>query len=42
METGGVEREYLLLVFDRGDKLYVPIDQSDRVTRYSGGGRARP
>ncbi len=42
METGGVERDYLLLVFDRGDKLYVPIDQSDRVTRYSGGGRARP
>ncbi|HEV2129179.1 MAG TPA: transcription-repair coupling factor, partial [Thermomicrobiales bacterium] len=39
METGGVEREYLLLVFDRGDKLYVPIDQSDRVTRYSGGGQ---
>ncbi len=40
METGGVEREYLLLVFDRGDKLYVPIDQSDRVTRYSGGGQS--
>ena len=39
METGGVEREYLLLIFDRGDKLYVPIDQSDRVTRYSGGGQ---
>jgi transcription-repair coupling factor (superfamily II helicase) len=39
METGGVEREYLLLVFDRGDKLYVPIDQSDRVSRYSGGGQ---
>jgi transcription-repair coupling factor (superfamily II helicase) len=40
METGGVEREYLLLVFDRGDKLYVPIDQSDRVSRYSGGGQS--
>ncbi len=40
METGGVEREYLLLVFDKGDKLYVPIDQSDRVTRYSGGGQS--
>ncbi len=39
MEMGGVEREYLLLQFDRGDKLYVPIDQSDRVSRYGGGGQ---
>ena len=37
-ETSGVEREYLLLEYARGDKLYVPIDQSDRVTRYSSGG----
>jgi transcription-repair coupling factor (superfamily II helicase) len=36
--TGGVEREYLLLEYAKGDKLYVPVDQSDRVTRYSGGG----
>ncbi len=39
-ESGGVEREYLLLEFERGDKLYVPIDQSDRVTRYGGGGQS--
>lgn len=38
MTTHGVEREYLLLEYERGDKLYVPVDQSDRVTRYSGGG----
>jgi transcription-repair coupling factor (superfamily II helicase) len=38
IETGGVEREYLLLEYAKGDKLYVPVDQSDRVTRYSGGG----
>ena len=38
METGGIEREYLLLEYERGDKLYVPVDQSDRVSRYSGGG----
>ncbi|MDQ4099105.1 MAG: transcription-repair coupling factor [Chloroflexota bacterium] len=38
LETGGVEREYLLLEYERGDKLYVPVDQSDRVSRYSGGG----
>jgi transcription-repair coupling factor (superfamily II helicase) len=40
MESGGVEREYLLLEFERGDKLYVPIEQSDRVTRYGGGGQS--
>ena len=34
----GVEREYLLLEYAKGDKLYVPVDQSDRVTRYTGGG----
>jgi transcription-repair coupling factor (superfamily II helicase) len=38
METQGIEREYLLLEYKRGDKLYVPVDQSDRVSRYSGGG----
>lgn len=38
MEMQGIEREYLLLEYERGDKLYVPVDQSDRVTRYSGGG----
>jgi transcription-repair coupling factor (superfamily II helicase) len=38
MEIQEIEREYLLLEYARGDKLYVPVDQSDRVTRYSGGG----
>lgn len=38
MEVQRIEREYLLLEYERGDKLYVPVDQSDRVTRYSGGG----
>jgi transcription-repair coupling factor (superfamily II helicase) len=38
MEVQEIEREYLLLEFDKGDKLYVPVDQSDRVSRYSGGG----
>lgn len=38
MDLQGIEREYLLLEYERGDKLYVPVDQSDRVTRYSGGG----
>ena len=38
LETHGVEREYMLLEYARGDRLYVPVDQSDRVSRYSGGG----
>lgn len=42
VETGGIEREYLLLEYEKGDKLYVPVDQSDRVTRYATGGVAAP
>lgn len=38
MTTAGVEREYLLLEYEKGDKLYVPVDQSDRVSRYGTGG----
>jgi len=41
-ESGGIEREYLQLEFQKGEKLYVPVDQSDRVTRYSAGGTAAP
>ncbi|MDO8879465.1 MAG: transcription-repair coupling factor [Coriobacteriia bacterium] len=32
----GAERDYLLLEYARGDKLYVPVEQLDRVTRYVG------
>ncbi|MBN1192922.1 MAG: transcription-repair coupling factor [Coriobacteriia bacterium] len=32
----GVERDYLLLEYAKGDKLYVPVEQLDRVTRYVG------
>ncbi len=37
-EQAGVEREYMLLEYARGDKLYVPVDQSDRVTRHGAAG----
>lgn len=37
MATQGVEREYLLLEYAQGDKLYVPSDQIDRVQKYIGG-----
>ncbi|MEK7848123.1 MAG: CarD family transcriptional regulator, partial [Chloroflexota bacterium] len=38
LSQDGVEREYLLLEYDAGDKLYVPSDQVDRVSRYVGPG----
>ena len=38
----GVEREYLHLDYAEGDKLYVPADQIDRVSRYIGVGEAAP
>ena len=34
---GGVERDYLLLAYKGGDKLYVPSDQIDAVRHYVGG-----
>jgi transcription-repair coupling factor (superfamily II helicase) len=34
---GGVERDYLLLEYRGGDKLYVPSDQIDAVRHYTGG-----
>lgn len=36
MSAEGVEREYLVLEYAIGDKLYVPTDQVDRVSRYVG------
>ena len=35
-EVAGVMRDYLLLEYAEGDKLYVPVEQLDRVTRYVG------
>ncbi|MGH9025449.1 MAG: transcription-repair coupling factor, partial [Acidimicrobiia bacterium] len=34
---GGVERDYLLLEYRGGDRLYVPTDQVGAVRRYTGG-----
>jgi transcription-repair coupling factor (superfamily II helicase) len=34
---GGVERDYLLLEYKSGDKLYVPSDQVDLLRPYTGG-----
>ncbi len=35
-EIDGTARDYLLLEYAEDDKLYVPVDQLDRVTRYVG------
>ncbi|MBI2917862.1 MAG: transcription-repair coupling factor [Chloroflexi bacterium] len=34
MEVAGTRREYLLVEYAQGDKLYVPIDQMDRIGPY--------
>ncbi len=36
------EREYLLVEYDENDRLYVPIHQADRLSRYIGGGDRSP
>ena len=35
-DVDGTARDYLLLEYAEGDKLYVPVEQLDRVTRYVG------
>ena len=35
-EVDGTERDYLQLEYAEGDKLFVPVEQLDRVTRYVG------
>ena len=40
--VAGVEREYLQVSYARGDKLYVPAHQADRLSRYVGAGDRVP
>jgi transcription-repair coupling factor (superfamily II helicase) len=42
MTQDEVEREYLEIDYAAGDKLYVPIEQADRVSRYVGFGDVAP
>jgi transcription-repair coupling factor (superfamily II helicase) len=35
-EVAGVERDYLQLEYAQGDKLFTPVEQIDRITRYVG------
>ncbi len=41
-EVLGQEHDYLLLEYARGDKLYVPVEQIDRVTKYVGSDGTSP
>jgi transcription-repair coupling factor (superfamily II helicase) len=41
-QIDGIEHEYLELRYDEGDKLYVPAEQVDRVSRYAGPGDHAP
>ncbi len=42
MRADNGNKEYLVLEYAAGDKLYVPTDQIDRVTRYIGAGEQPP
>ncbi|MBI2954164.1 MAG: transcription-repair coupling factor [Chloroflexi bacterium] len=42
LAEGGVDREYIILDYAEGDRLYVPVDQLDRVSKYVGAGEQLP
>ncbi|MFC2041133.1 transcription-repair coupling factor [Chloroflexota bacterium] len=42
LSTENVEKEYLVLEYASSDRLYVPADQIDRVSRYVGAGEQAP
>jgi transcription-repair coupling factor (superfamily II helicase) len=42
MSSNGTEREYLVLEYAGGDRLYVPTERIDRVSRYIGAGDQTP
>lgn len=35
-------RDYILIAYDKGDKLYLPTEQMDKVQKYIGAGEAKP
>ncbi len=39
--VAGIERDYLIVAYAAGDKLYVPTDQLDAIRRYTGGEQPR-
>ena len=37
IKTGDTERDYIVVLYKNGDRLYVPVDATDMLSRYSGG-----
>ena len=42
LDVGGLRREFMVLVYQGGDKLKVPVDAFDRVQKYASAEGARP
>ena len=42
LEVGGMRREFMVLAYQGGDKLKVPVDAFDRVQKYASAEGARP
>jgi transcription-repair coupling factor (superfamily II helicase) len=42
LEVGGIRREFMVLVYQGGDKLKVPVESFDRVQKYASAEGARP
>jgi transcription-repair coupling factor (superfamily II helicase) len=42
LDIGSITREYLQVSYAHGDKLYVPVHQADRLSRYVGAGEKTP
>jgi transcription-repair coupling factor (superfamily II helicase) len=42
LEVGGIRREFMVLVYQGGDKLKVPVESFDRVQKYASREGARP
>ena len=42
MSSAGIEGEYLVLEYAAGDRLYVPVERIDRISRYIGAGDQAP
>ncbi|MCQ2752588.1 MAG: hypothetical protein MJ189_05805, partial [Coriobacteriales bacterium] len=41
-DFGDSEKDYMLLIYDGGDKLYVPVEQIDKITKYVGSDAKAP
>lgn len=42
MVVDGIKREYIFIEYSGGDKIYVPFDQADKITKYISVGNSAP